>query len=384
MGREESEAIERQRLAPYACKSGDSRGREFPEEEHPYRTAYQRDRDRIIHTTAFRRLQHKTQVFITSEGDYYRTRFTHTIEVAQIGRTVARALRCNEDLTEAICLAHDLGHGPFGHSGEEILNELMADYGGFDHNHQSLRIVEKMESRYPGVRGLNLSWEVREGILKHESEYDRGAAFAYDPDKRGSLECQIVNVVDEIAYNTADLDDGLRSGLVDPASLSGVTLWVEALSALGISPDCSLEDIDRHRIIRRLVNAEVTDILQNTARMLEEHGPGSPDEIRSLPRSLVSHSDGMLARNRELKDYLYRNLYNHHRLRRMARKGKMVLERLFGAYVDDPGLLPEHVAPDAQEMGKEKLYRTVCDYVAGMTDRYATREYHNLFTPSEF
>jgi len=223
--REEREAWEAASLAPYAMCSRDSRGREYPEEEHPYRTAFQRDRDRILHTTAFRRLEYKTQVFVVYEGDYYRTRLTHTLEVAQIGRTIARALGANEDLVEAISLAHDLGHTPFGHAGEETLHELMAGHGGFDHNQQSLRIVEVLEQRYPDFPGLNLTWEVREGILKHESEYDRGKATRYEPELRATLEGQIVSAADELAYNAHDMDDGLRAGILDPHAVAELPLW---------------------------------------------------------------------------------------------------------------------------------------------------------------
>src|SRR5512136_561902 len=223
--REELEAVEAQSLAPYAVNSRDSRGRAYPEAEAPHRTAFQRDRDRILHTTAFRRLEYKTQVFINFEGDYFRTRLTHTLEVAQVGRTIARALGANEDLVEAICLAHDLGHSPFGHAGEYTLRKLMKDFGGFDHNRQSLRIVTELEQRYPEFPGLNLTWEAREGIVKHESEYDISDARDFDPDLRGNLETQICNVADELAYTTHDLDDGLRSGMINPQMLGGIALW---------------------------------------------------------------------------------------------------------------------------------------------------------------
>lgn len=378
--RKELEQQESERLAPYAMASRDSRGREFPEEEHLYRTSYQRDRDRIIHTTAFRRLEYKTQVFIITEGDYYRTRLTHTIEVAQIGRTIARALRANEDLTEAICLAHDLGHGPFGHSGEETLNQLMADFGGFDHNHQSLRIVEELEHRFPDFFGLNLSWEVREGILKHESEYDRGAAFAFDPDKRGTLECQIVNAADEIAYSTADLDDGFRSGMITPDQLSDVTLWNEVIEELGIDFCAGLSDIDRHRIIRRLVGKEVTDLIQATNELLQKSNIQTVNDLRDLPFNAVTHSEAMQARNRELKNFLYENLYRHWRVMRMASKAHRFLTQLFELFVAEPRLLPWQTQVRSE---KETLQRVVCDYVAGMTDRYALREYQKLFDPME-
>lgn len=382
MWREELEQQEAERLAAYAMKCRDSRGREYPEDEHAYRTAYQRDRDRIIHTTAFRRLEYKTQVFIITEGDYYRTRLTHTIEVAQIGRTIARALRANEDLTEAICLAHDLGHGPFGHSGEETLNELMADHGGFDHNHQSLRIVEKLERRFPDFYGLNLSWEVREGIMKHESEYDRGLALAYDPDKRGTLECQIVNAADEIAYSTADLDDGLRSGMITPGQLEAadLTLWQEVTHELGIDPGAGFSEMDRHRVIRRLVGKHVTDVTQATDEMLQASNVQSVDDIRSLPSNVVTHSEAMQAKNRELKDFLYKNLYRHWRVMRMASKAHRFLTELVHLYVAEPRLLPWETQA---RLENETLQRVVCDYIAGMTDRYALQEYQKLFDPLE-
>ena len=376
--REELEQQEMERLAPYAMKSRDSRGRQYPEDEHAYRTAYQRDRDRIIHTTAFRRLEYKTQVFIITEGDYYRTRLTHTIEVAQIGRTIARALRANEDLTEAICLAHDLGHGPFGHSGEEALNTLMSEHGGFDHNHQSLRIVEKLERRFPDFYGLNLSWEVREGIMKHESEYDRGLAFAFDPDRRGTLECQIVNAADEIAYSTADLDDGLRSGMITPDQLRDLTLWQEVTRELEIDPRAGFSEMDRHRVIRRLVGKEVTDLIQATDEALRAHNIQSVDDIRDLPTNVVTYSEAMQARNRELKDFLYQNLYRHWRVMRMANKAKRFLTELFRLYVSDPTLLPQQTQARLED---ETLHRVVCDYIAGMTDRYALQEYQKLFDP---
>jgi len=378
--REDLERQEVELLAPYAMKSCDSRGREYPEEEHPYRTAYQRDRDRVIHTTAFRRLEYKTQVFIITEGDYYRTRLTHTIEVAQIGRTIARALRANEDLTEAICLAHDLGHGPFGHSGEEALNTLMEGHGGFDHNHQSLRIVEKLERRFASFNGLNLSWEVREGILKHESEYDRGTAFAFDPDKRGTLECQIVNVADEIAYSTADLDDGLRSGMITLNQLGELTLWQEVSAELDIDPQAGFSEMDRHRAIRRLVGKEVTDVVQATDETLRAGKVQSVDDVRALPSNVVTHSEAFQPKNRELKDFLYKNMYRHWRVMRMANKANRFLTQLFNLYVAEPWLLPSQTQAHLKD---EALHRVTCDYIAGMTDRYVLQEYQKLFDPME-
>jgi dGTPase len=378
--RESLEEIELRQLAPYAMKSRESRGREVPEDEHPYRSAYQRDRDRVIHTTAFRRLEYKTQVFVITEGDYYRTRLTHTIEAAQIGRTIARALSVNEDLTEAICLAHDLGHGPFGHAGEEILHDLMRDHGGFDHNHQSLRIVEKLERRFPNFRGLNLTWEVREGILKHETEYDKGLAYAFEPEKRGTLEAQIVNAADEIAYTTADLDDGLRSGMIAPVQLGELTLWQRLVADLGIAFDSMFSELDRHRLIRRLVGWEVTDIVEETDRRLSTRRIQSMDDVRSQPDNLVGFSIEMAGQNRELKDFLSANLYRHYRVMRMQIKAKRLLSQLFSAYVAEPSQLPPEILARAEEDG---LYRAVCDYIAGMTDRFAQDEHRKLFDPLE-
>lgn len=378
--RDEIETQEAERLAPYAMCSRDSRGRAFPEDEHPYRTAFQRDRDRIIHTTAFRRLEYKTQVFLTTEGDYYRTRLTHTIEVAQIGRTIARALQVNEDMTEAICLAHDLGHGPFGHSGEAALNGLMAEHGGFDHNYQSFRIVEKLENRFPDFKGLNLTWEVREGILKHETEYDRSTVTDFDPHLRPTLEAQIVNYADEIAYTTADLDDGLRSGMVVPEQLATIEFWRRVIEELGLNPRQGFNDMDRHRIIRRLVGKEVSDVINSTQTQLEANQIKNVTDIRNLPVKLATHSEAVKQMNRQLKDFLFQNLYQHWRVMRMDRKARRFIAELFQAYTQSPVILPKNVQEIVDERG---LYRTVCDYIAGMTDRYALQEYNKLFNPME-
>ncbi len=378
--REEREAWEAASLAPYAMCSRDSRGREYPEEEHPYRTAFQRDRDRILHTTAFRRLEYKTQVFVVYEGDYYRTRLTHTLEVAQIGRTIARALGANEDLVEAISLAHDLGHTPFGHAGEETLHELMAGHGGFDHNQQSLRIVEVLEQRYPDFPGLNLTWEVREGILKHESEYDRGKATRYEPELRATLEGQIVSAADELAYNAHDMDDGLRAGILDPHAVAELPLWQEVLRRTGLPPDKPLNDMARHRAIRTLIGLEVTALLEETERRLQEVNPHSVEDIRSLPENIVGFSTEMEEHNRALKDFLYQNLYRHYRVMRMAAKASRFIRELFTAYIEQPTQLPPEVQARIPEEG---LYRVVCDYIAGMTDRYALDEYRKLFEPYE-
>jgi dGTPase len=379
--RRQLEELEERQLAPYAQRSGASRGRAFPEEEHAYRTAFQRDRDRILHTTAFRRLEYKTQVFVNYEGDHYRTRLTHTLEVAQIARTMARALMVNQDLVEAIAMAHDLGHTPFGHAGEAALHEIMADKGGFNHNTHGLRIVDKLEERYPGFPGLNLTWEVREGIIKHATEYDTPEAEGFEPHQRSTLEGQIINVADEVAYNTHDLDDGLRSGLIHPRQLRGLALWEEALAALGIS-DENIGSLERNRIIRYLVNLEVTDVLQASARRLEEAQPASVEDVRRQPADLITFSPAMQAKNRELKDFLMTHLYRHWRVMRMQEKAKRMLTRLFEAYREQPLQLPSSVQERLQ-LGQESLDRLICDYIAGMTDRYALEEYSKMFDPCE-
>ncbi len=371
------EELELQTLAPYAHKSRLSRGRFYPEPEPTYRTAFQRDRDRILHTTAFRRLEYKTQVFITYEGDYYRTRLTHTLEVAQIGRTIARALGANEVLTEAIILAHDLGHPPFGHSGEAALHRLMQDHGGFEHNRQSFRIVTELERRYPAFRGLNLTWETLEGIVKHETEYDIADARDFNPELRGHLEAQIANLADELAYTAHDLDDGLRSGLITPPMLAGIEIW-EVLRAHLEWHGEYLDELTRHRLIRRLIGLEIHDVIHTTEANLRASGVRSVEELQRLPYNVVSHSEEMRRRNRELKDFLYHNLYYHPRVVRMAHKAEHIIGRLFTAYTQRPEVLPRHVQTRVEEYGLE---RAVCDYIAGMTDRFAIEEYRRLFDP---
>ena len=376
--REQLEANEEQNLAPYGLKSAATRGRFYPEDEPEYRTAFQRDRDRILHTTAFRRLEYKTQVFIIHEGDYYRTRLTHTLEVAQIGRTIARALGANEDLEEAICLAHDLGHSPFGHSGEVALGRLMRDHGGFDHNRQSLRIVTEIEKRYPDFPGLNLTWEVREGIVKHESEYDISDASDYNPDLRGHLEAQIANAADELAYTAHDLDDGLRSGMINPQMLVGITLWEIMVESVGWRGG-QLDDLARHRLIRRLIGLEVTDLVETTNQCLRENSVRSVEELQKLPFNVIGFSEDMYRRNRQMKDFLYANMYRHHRVVRMAVKAERIISDLFKAYQSEPEMLPQHVQAVLETHGLE---RTICDYIAGMTDRFALQEYNKLFDPT--
>jgi dGTPase len=375
--RQELEKIEARSLAPYAMRSKDTKGRAFPDTEPEYRTVFQRDRDRVLYTTAFRRLEYKTQVFFNYEGDYFRTRLTHTLEVAQIGRTIARALGANEDLVEVICLAHDLGHSPFGHAGEFTLARLMKDYGGFDHNKQSLRIVTELEKRYPDFPGLNLTWEVREGIVKHESEYDISDAKDFDPDLRGNLETQICNVADELAYTVHDLDDGLRSRMISPKLLEGIALWeilVKTIEWRG--PE--LEDMDRHQMIRELSGVLVTDLVKATDGRLKESGVKTAEDIQKLAYNLIGYSEDMQRRNREMKDFLYNKLYRHYRVVRMQVKAERILTDLFNAYHTEPSILPDHVQTSIEG---RSLERTICDYIAGMTDRFATEEHQRLNDP---
>ena len=376
--RQQREEQEDYCLAPYGIRSKDSKGREYPDVKPVYRTAFQRDRDRILHTTAFRRLEYKTQVFLNSEGDYYRTRLTHTLEVAQIGRTVARALGANEDLEEAICLAHDLGHSPFGHSGERILNQLMVDQGGFDHNKQSLRIVTKLEKRFEEFPGLNLTWETREGIVKHETEYDISDADDYDPDLRGHLEAQIANAADELAYSAHDLDDGLRSGLITTALLEDLAIWEILVKSVGWKGG-ELSELDRKRIIRRLIGLEVKDLIETTDQRIEESGVASVEELQKMDHNVIGFSDEMQNNNRELKDFLFKNLYKNYRVIRMQVKAEGIISDLFTAYEKKPLMMPTHIQAGIEKKG---LQRSICDYIAGMTDRYAIDEHQKLFDPT--
>jgi dGTPase len=375
------EALEAAVLAPYAMRSSASRGRVHPEAEHPFRLAFQRDRDRIIHCSAFRRLEYKTQVFVNHEGDYFRTRLTHTMETAQITRTLARALRLNEDLAEAIALAHDLGHTPFGHAGERALNRLMERHGGFDHNAQSLRIVDVLEERYPNFPGLNLTWEVREGIVKHSGRYDRPQARAFDPTLAPCLEAQLVDFADEIAYNAHDIDDGLESEMLSLQALEGVGLWEESLEETrarfpGI-------DFPRHRYaaVRRLIDRMVTDLASWTHQQLVVRRVSSVEGVRAEYPRLVDYSPPMRELNDELKVALKDHLYGHYRVTRMAMKAQKVITGLFDAYMSEPRQMP----PDVRRGLETDLppARILADYIAAMTDRSALEEYRKLYDPLE-
>ncbi len=375
--RQHLEAIESQTLAPYALKSQQSRGRFHHDHEPQYRTAFQRDRDRIVHSAAFRRLEYKTQVFVNDAGDYYRTRLTHTIEVAQIGRTIARALGANEDLVETICLAHDLGHPPFGHAGEYVLNRLMAEYGGFNHNHQSYRVVTVLENRYPQWPGLNLTYEVLEGIAKHESEYDIGDMPDFDSSLRASLEAQIANVADELAYNAHDLDDGLQSGLIQVEQITDLEIWRLLADSIGWKRG-ALDEIQRHLLIRELIGLQVDNVLQEVERRLTELNPKSPEDIQRHHQPIVGHTVEMQKLNRQLKDFLFENMYRHFRIVRMQRRAEHFITSLFDSYVREPRQLPlEYRA----KLETEALHRVVADYIASMTDRSALIEYRQLFDP---
>jgi len=377
LGREALEAREDRLLAPYAERSAKSRGREYPEEESRFRTAFQKDRDRVLHTTAFRRLEYKTQVFVALQGDYYRTRLTHTLEVAQVAQSIARPLGLNEDLTETIALSHDLGHPPFGHAGERILDELMRDFGGFDHNQQSYRIVTHLEQRYPGFRGLNLTWEAREGIMKHETAYDVPSE-GLNPGLRPSLEAQIVNLADEIAYSVHDLDDALRSGLLLPAQLSEVPLLLELARELGIDLP-RLGEPERRILIRELLGLFITAATQATHEALERGSIASVEDVRRAPQPLAQLPASLLGEFRSLRAFLYASFYQHYEVLRQVAKAQQVLEQLFSTYTRHPELLPPQVRQAAELEGRE---RAVCDYLAGMTDRFAVEEYARLFNPA--
>jgi len=370
LSRETLEERELRELAPYAMKVRQSRGREHAETEHAYRTAYQRDRDRIIHCSAFRRLEYKTQVFVNTVGDYYRTRLTHTMEVAQIARTISRTLGLNEDLTESIALAHDLGHGPFGHSGEDVLADLMAGHGGFEHNRHGLRIVDILERKYPEFPGLNLTKEIRHSLLKHGPQAD-GSPHPY-------LEAQVVDASDRIAYNAHDVDDGLTSGLLDEDGLCEVDRWKEAKESISRRyPDLDMAR-RRYHTVRTLIDTAVTDLILSSIRRLQDSSCTDPLDARSASERLVAPSKDMAHQQAGLSRYLHENFYNHYRVKRMRTKGHRFVREMFVTLVEDTGQLDRTWQSWAATEGSE---RAVCDYIAGMTDREALQEYRRLFHP---
>ena len=376
------EREENKLLAPYACRSSRSRGRVHPEKEHPYRTAFQRDRDRIIHSNAFRRLEYKTQVFVNHEGDYYRTRLTHSLEAAQVARVAARAMRLNMDLVETITLAHDLGHTPFGHAGEDELKELMRGHGGFDHNLQSLRVVDYLEEQYPHFRGLNLTYESRTGLFKHPellAEAEKRGMGRFDAFSSPLLESQLVDVADEIAYDNHDIDDGLTSGLISEAELEKLPIWRE-VKKLTRAGSITRPDIRRYQIIRGLVNLEVTDLLKQSRANIRRMNIRKPSDALKKDRFAISFSRELIEKRQLLRDFLLHKLYRHYRVVRMTDKARRFIRALFSTYLSRPEQLP----PGSQKrLKKEGSHRVICDYIAGMTDRYAQDEYKKFFEPFE-
>jgi len=375
--RQELEQIERQILAPYAQFSGDSRGRDYPEPPPQWRTHYQRDRDRVIHSRAFRRLEYKTQVFLNGTGDHLRTRLTHTIEVASISRNIASALKLNSDLAETIALAHDLGHSPFGHKGETALARLMKGHGGFEHNQHSLRIVELLEQKYPDFAGLNLTWEVREGLAKHQTSYDHpGRRKGFDA-KNSSLEAQIANLADEITYYSHDLDDGLDSGLLSEKNLiRDVRIFAQAARLVKKEHGDLADECRRYFTIRTIIDLQIHDVVENSERLILAAKVNSADEVRRFPRSLVQHSPDRRELNLELRDYLYSNLYYNPVVHEPNQRAVKMLEELFNYFLQHP----REIGGGAQKrINKFGLHRAVCDYLAGMTDRYVMSEHGRIF-----
>jgi len=398
-------------LASYAQKSRFTRGRCHKEEEHGYRSCYQRDRDRIIYSTAFRRLEYKTQVFVNHEGDYYRTRLTHTLEVSQIAKSIARALGLNEDLVEAISLAHDLGHTPFGHSGEDALHEIMRDHGGFEHNSQGLRVVDYLEERYPGFPGLNLTYEVREGIIKHSTPFDpfdearirsateghpragsgfqavarRGVdepknAVPFEMDGSPLLEIQVVDIADEIAYDNHDLDDGIKSGLIKEEDLRSIGLWRERDKEIKKRYPGINGEVRKYQIISSIINSQVTDLINRTEANIRRFKVKRPQDVFNIPERIVVMSKEMQGRRAPMRKFLTEKLYKHYRVIRMSSKAHRFITSLFKVYIDKTEQLP----PTTQaRIRKEDKYRVICDYIAGMTDRYALDEYKKFFEPYE-
>ncbi len=389
--RRDTEELEKKQLVPYAARSGESEGRAHEEEEHPYRTRFQRDRDRVIHSRAFRRLEYKTQVFVNHEGDHYRTRLTHTLEVAQIARSVARILRLNEDLTETISIAHDLGHTPFGHSGQDVMNLLMKDHGGFEHNRQSFRVVTLLEDRYPDFLGLNLSLEVLEGIAKHSTEYDMPQGIKFKKKGYPTLEAQVCNLADEIAYSNHDIDDGLKSGMLTLDQLSEVELWSEHYERTCHDYPGIPQTIRILQTVKSLINTLVTDLVDQTEKNIREMGIESLEDVREKGKGIVGFSPKIRKQSSELKKFLMKNLYRHYRVVRMADKAERIMKELFKAYLNNPGIMPpnfvkRYQSPDSPRyhpMREEKMERIICDYIAGMTDRFALDEYKKLFDPHE-
>jgi len=374
--RQQLEASEDSFLAPYAQFSAKSRGRKYREPQSDWRGEYQRDRDRVIHSRAFRRLEYKTQVFLNGTGDHLRTRLTHTMEVAAIARGIARALRLNEDLTEAIALAHDLGHSPFGHRGETVLSRLMRGHGGFEHNRQSLRIVEELEQKYPDFPGLNLTWEVREGLVKHYAADDHPSKRRGFNARNSSLEAQVANIADEIAYYSHDLDDGIDAQLLSELALTqAVEVWAQASRKVKRAHGGLPDECRRYFIIRTITDAQVRDVVENSERLIMKAGVNSADEVRLCARPLIQYSAGRRALNLELRTYLYRNLYFSPQVDGANTRAVKILAELFGFCLTNPRAIGEL---SRKRIRRDGLHRATCDYIAGMTDRYVLQEYQRL------
>jgi dGTPase len=375
--RQELEQLERRTLAPHAQFSGDTRGRQHDEPPPVWRTQYQRDRDRVIHSRAFRRLEYKTQVFLNGTGDHLRTRLTHTIEVAAGARNIANALRLNTDLAEAIALAHDLGHSPFGHKGETVLARLMKGHGGFEHNLHSLRIVEQIEEKYPGFTGLNLSWEVLEGLAKHQTAFDRPGVKKGFVAKNPSLEAQIANLADEITYYSHDLDDGLDSGLLSEKHLAqNVRLWAQAARAVKKAHGVLRDECRRYFTIRTIIDLQIHDVVETSERLIQKAGVLSADDVRRFPKALIQYNPERRRLNRELRRYLYKNLYYNPVVHGPNLRGLKMLEKLFHHYLAHPKEIGDSSRRRLKKIGTR---RAVCDYLAGMTDRYVLLEYERIF-----
>ncbi len=387
--REKLEEVEEQILASYAMKSKYTKGRRYKEKEHKYRSVYQRDRDRIIHSTAFRKLEYKTQVFVNHEGDYYRTRLTHTQEVAQIARSIAKILRLNEELTESIALAHDIGHTPFGHSGETILNKLVGKKeGGFEHNIQGLRVLEELEEKYPDFPGLNLSWEVREGMVKHKTSYDSPVYKnykEYELEKKATLEAQVVNIADEIAYNSHDVDDGITSGLLKIEDLKKTMIWQE------IEKNFKKDDFEnlspvmkKYTITRSIINLQINDLINNTIRTIIDKKIDSVEKVRNSKKNIVDFSPEMKNMHKDLKNFLYVNMYKHYKVIRMEEKSQRIITDLFNIYIKRGSGVESILPPNIRKrLKKDSIKRVIADYIAGMTDREILDEYKKFFDPYE-
>jgi len=398
----ETLAVYEDTLAPYACKPSESRGRLFPEPETPMRSCFQRDRDRVIHSSSFRRLKHKTQVFVYHEGDHYRTRLTHSLEVAQIARSVCRSLHLNEDLGEALALAHDLGHPPFGHVGEVVLDECMQDHDGFDHNAQSLRLLTRLEHRYASYKGLNLTWETLEGLAKHNGPLVDKAIDHKNPPRNlpfgfrdylpehdlelhtfASAEAQVASLADDIAYSSHDLDDGLRAGLFKFEELKGIPVVAQLIDEVILTYPGASRYILIHELVRRLINRMVSDLMVESTRRIKALDPKSPDDIRNADTPVIAFGKNMAIAVKELKAFLMERMYRHYLVNRMGSKAKRVVTDLFQLYISEPECLPTEWAKDAGAPHSEETARVVADFIAGMTDRFAFREHAKLFDLSQ-